>query len=126
MGWLSVDLGLVLGDENSLERAFQALLETSIKFSATAETVLMTSVTAADVTKVIIESRGRKIPSSAISRFFNIFSTGEAIDPGGDLGLGPPVAQRILSSIGASVIVSNLDHPSGIRLTVTLRNDGST
>jgi two-component system sensor histidine kinase/response regulator len=126
VSWLTVDLGLVLGDENLVQRAFQALLETSIKFSAEAETVRLTSPIADGMTQLIIESHGRAIPSSAIARFFNIFSIGEAINPGGDdLGLGPSVAQRILWTMGASVSIANLDHPSGIRLTVTFRNDRS-
>jgi C4-dicarboxylate-specific signal transduction histidine kinase len=36
------------------------------------------------------------------------------------LGLGPPVAQRILSLFGASVSVSNQE-PTGIRLAVSLK-----
>lgn len=123
---LPLDLGHVVGNESMLSRAFQALLETAVKFSSENETVRVSSKIADDVTQVIIETHGRSIPSSAIARFFDIFSIGEAINPGGDLGLGPPVAQRILSSIGASVIVTNVDNPSGIRLTVTLRNDQPT
>jgi hypothetical protein len=56
-----------------------------------------------------------------MAKFFDIFSIGEAITPGGDLGLGPPVAYRILSLFGASVGVANLDHLRGIRLTVSLK-----
>jgi C4-dicarboxylate-specific signal transduction histidine kinase len=50
-----------------------------------------------------------------------VFSIGEAITPGGDLGLGPPVSQRILSLFGGSITVENLE-PSGIQLTVILKN----
>jgi DNA-binding response OmpR family regulator len=117
------DMGLVVGDAALLERAFQALLETSVKFSEQGETVRLRSEIAADGTRVIIEGRGRTIPPASIARFFQIFSVRETINPGDDLGLGPPVAQRILASHGASVRVANLKDPSGIRLTVTLRND---
>ncbi len=68
--------------------------------------------------QVLIRSCGR-IPESAIANFFQVFSIGDAITPGGDLGLGPPVAQRILSLFGGSITVENLE-PSGIQLTVML------
>jgi hypothetical protein len=56
-----------------------------------------------------------------LPKFFNLFSIAEAIVPGGDLGLGPPMAQRILSVFGASCTVMNLD-PPGIRLAILLKN----
>jgi K+-sensing histidine kinase KdpD len=68
-----------------------------------------------------IETSGRKIPSQAIPRFFDVLAIGEAIAPGGDLGLGPPVAERIISLFGGSVAVENLD-PPGIRLEISLKN----
>jgi two-component system sensor histidine kinase/response regulator len=115
------DLGLVLGDEDMLVRAFHALLETAVKFSEEGETVRTECEVVADSRRVIIEGHGRQIPSPAMANFFDIFSIGEAITPGGDLGLGPPVAYRILSLFGASVGVANLDHLPGIRLTVSLK-----
>jgi len=115
------DLGLVLGDENMLVRAFHALFETAVKFSEAGETVRTKCEVVADSRRVIIEGHGRQIPSPAMAKFFDIFSIGEAVTPGGDLGLGPPVAYRILSLFGASVGVANLDHLPGIRLTVSLK-----
>ena len=115
------DLGLVLGDEDMLVRAFHALFETAVKFSEEGETVRTECEVVADSRRVIIEGHGRQIPSPAMAKFFDIFSIGEAITPGGDLGLGPPVAYRILSLFGASVGVANLDHLPGIRLTVSLK-----
>jgi len=121
---LPADLGLVLGDEDLLVRAFHALLETAVKFSEEGETVRLECEVVADSRRVIIESHGRPIPSPAMAKFFDIFSIGEAITPGGDLGLGPPLAYRILSLFGASVSVANLD-PSGIRLTVSFKGSSA-
>jgi DNA-binding response OmpR family regulator len=115
------DLGLVLGDEDMLVRAFHALFATAVKFSEEGETVRTKCEVVADSRRVIIEGHGRPIPSPAMAKFFDIFSIGEAVTPGGDLGLGPPVAYRILSLFGASVGVANLDHLPGIRLTVSLK-----
>jgi two-component system sensor histidine kinase/response regulator len=111
---------LVPGDENLLVRAFQALLETAVKFSEKGDTVGLSSDDFPDSRRVIIESHGGTIPAPLLAKFFDIFSIVETITPGGDLGLGPPMAHRILSLFGGSVSVANRD-PSGIRLTVSLK-----
>jgi DNA-binding response OmpR family regulator len=112
---------LVLGDEALLERALHALLDTAVKFSNKGGTVRVRSETAPDSQKVVIESDGRTIPVPALPIFFDLFSIGKCVTPGGDLGLGPPMANRILSLFNASVKVQNLDS-SGIRLTVMLKD----
>jgi len=112
------DLGVVSGTKELLVRTFRTLLETAIKFSVEGETVKLEYEVSDDSKKIIIAARGRRIPNAAIPRFFQIFSIGEAITPGGDLGLGPPVAARVLSLFGGSVSVDNVDQPSGIRLTI--------
>jgi DNA-binding response OmpR family regulator len=113
-------LDLVLADEDLLVRALHALLETAVKFSEEGETIRLTREMVPDSLRVIIESHGKTIRSPAMAKFFDLFSMGDASTPGGDLGLGPPVAYRILSLFSASVSVANLD-PSGIRLTISLK-----
>ena len=117
----SRNMGLVVGDEDLLARALRSLLETAVKFSAKGKTVGLALELVADTTRVIIQSRGLAISSTAMPKFFDIFSIGEALTAGGDLGLGPAVAYRILSLFGASVSVANLE-PAGIRLTVSLKS----
>jgi len=58
------------------------------------------------------------VPLVSISR--HNMAVGEESTAGGDLGLGPAVAYRILSLFGAAVSVANRE-PSGIQLTVSLR-----
>jgi DNA-binding response OmpR family regulator len=111
----------VLGHESLLGRALHALIETAVKFSAAGGQVRLTSSRERGLPLVFIESSGRAIPEQARSRFFELLSIGDTITPGGDLGLAPFMAFRILSLFGASVEVENLD-PPGIRLTVVLRN----
>jgi two-component system sensor histidine kinase/response regulator len=114
-------LGAVLGNEDLLVKALQALLETAVKFTEDGGTVRVSSDAAAISPALIVESEGRTIPDSSLPKFFNLFSIGEAIIPGGDLGLGPPMAHRILSLFRASCTVGNLD-PPGIRFTILLKN----
>jgi DNA-binding response OmpR family regulator len=110
----------VVGDEDLLVRALHVLLETAIKFSEDGETVRLTQEVAPDSRKVIIESRGPTIPILAIPKFFDLLAIAGTSTAGGDLGLGPAIAYRILSLFGGSVGVAN-SHPSGIRLTVSLK-----
>lgn len=110
---------VILGDEDLLIRALHALVEAAVKFSELGGTVALSRYTARDSLAVVIESRGRTIPTPALPKFFDLFSIEDAITPGGDLGLGPPVAHRILRLFGASVSVMNLN-PAGVRLTVSL------
>jgi signal transduction histidine kinase len=111
--------GCVVAKRELLQKAIQALLETAVKFSKAGEVVRLTCQSSVDGVKILIRCGGR-IPESAIAKFFQVFSIGDAITPGGDLGLGPPVSQRILSLFGGSIAVENLE-PSGIQLTVTLQ-----
>jgi len=118
-------LDLVLGDQELLVRALHALLETAVKFSEEGGTVRLYHDQAAVSPGVVIESQGRTIPDTALEKFFDLFSIAKAMTPGGDLGLAPHMAYRVLSLFGASVSVRNLE-PSGIRLTVSLRDAART
>ena len=121
----STDLGLVAGDDRLLARSLQSLLETAVKFSEKGTIVGLARERDADTTRIIIEGHGMTISSTAMPKFFDVFSIGETLTPGGDLGLAPAVAQRILSLFGASVSVANLQ-PPGIRLTVSLKSVAPT
>lgn len=116
----STNSDLVVGDQDLLVRAFHALLQTAVKFSEEGEAVRLAQEVVAGVPTVLIESRGRTIPTAALTKFFEIFSVEETLTPGGDLGLGPPVAYRIFSLFGGSVSVANVNS-SGIRMTISLR-----
>jgi two-component system, sensor histidine kinase and response regulator len=115
---------LVVGDLDLLVRAVQALLEIAVKFSAQGETVQVTRECIANSPALAIESKGRTIPDAVLPRFFDALAIGEAITPGGDLGLGPALACRILSLFGASVTVTNRG-TSGIRLVLSLALPGA-
>jgi two-component system sensor histidine kinase/response regulator len=111
---------LVLGNEDLLVKAFHALLETAVRFSGEGGTVFLTQEVINGSIRVLIKSHGLSVPSAALSKFFDVFSLGEASTPGKDLGLRPAVAYRVLSLFGASVSVENLD-PAGIQLTISLK-----
>jgi DNA-binding response OmpR family regulator len=113
---------LILGHEDLLIRALHDLVEAAVKFSEHGGTVRVAREVIEDSLRIVIEGEGRVLPARAASRFFELFSIGEASTPAGDLGLGPAVACRILSLFGASVSVESRE-PSGIRLIVSFSRD---
>ena len=114
------DEGLVWGAPKYLARALQSLLETAVKFACPGTTVRLTRADETDSIRLAIEAEGHDIPPAVLPQFFDLLSIAEPITPGGDLGFGPPVAERIVSLYGGKVLVENLQ-PPGIRLTVHLK-----
>jgi K+-sensing histidine kinase KdpD len=112
--------GVIMGERDLLVRAIHALLETAVKFSAERTSVRISCEADLEALRLTLDSHGRSIPESALERFFDVFSIGDALTPGGDLGLGPPLACRILSLFGASVTVVNRE-PSAVRLAISFR-----
>ena len=113
-------LGKVRGFADHLQRALQSLLETAVKFASPHTTVRLSKIPGAGEIGLTIEANGLEIPPKVLPRFFNLMAITEPITPGGDLGLAPPLAERILSLYGGSVSVENLN-PEGVRFTVCLR-----
>jgi two-component system sensor histidine kinase/response regulator len=118
---LSCGEGIVVGEEELLVKALHALLETAVKFSGNGQSLRIACRADSDPIVVTIDSYGKAIPTHQVSKFFDLFSISEASTPAGDLGLGPPVAYRILALFDGAVTVANRD-PSGIRLTVSLKS----
>jgi signal transduction histidine kinase len=113
-------LGLIQGAPEHFVRALQSLLETAIKFARADTLVRLTGATAAGEISLFIEAYGRGIPPEALPRFFNLLAIAEPITPGGDLGLAPAVAERIVTLYGGTVSVENME-PPGVRLTVRMK-----
>jgi two-component system sensor histidine kinase/response regulator len=113
------ELALVLGDPDLTVKALRALLETAVKFSRAGEAIAPVCEVTPDSARLIIDSHGATLPAPLVERFFDLLSIGESDTAGGDVGLGPAVASRILSLFGGSIGVENLER--GIRLTVCFK-----
>jgi len=118
---LACEDGIVVGEEKLFVKAFHALLETAVKFSEPGQTVRIACTSDSDPIVVTIDGYGKTIPMPQLSKFFDLFSISETSTAGGDLGMRPSVAHRILELFDGAVSVTNLD-PSGIRLTVALKS----
>ena len=115
------DLGWVRGKAGHLLRALQALLETAAKFAAAGTTVALTrGPESPGEIEMRMTAEGRGIPEGAVARFFELLAIEEPLILGDDLGLAPPLAQRIVALYGGSVAVSNRV-PPGLCLTVRLQ-----
>lgn len=88
-------------------KAFATLIKTAIKFSDPGNPVQLTCEADDIDISIDIEAVGKTIPEKDIPKFFEIFSIVDPITPGGDLGLGPPVAERIIKLFGGSLTVQN-------------------
>lgn len=123
----NVDIGafpilseLVIGEIELLTKALEALFETAVHFSAPGNVITLSISNSDKEVLLRIETKGRRIPEKYLSQFFDVLAIAEAVVPGGDLGLRPAVAERIISLFDGSVTVENLD-PAGIQLNVRLK-----
>ncbi len=112
-----------LCDEELLMRAFRALIRTAVKFSSSGGMVSFTSDSTENEISISINVLGRTIPGEEMGKFFEVFSIAEPITPGGDLGLEPPVAERIIKLFQGSVTVEN-DGNSGVCFLIKLKPVG--
>ncbi|MCY2988269.1 MAG: hybrid sensor histidine kinase/response regulator [Planctomycetota bacterium] len=111
---------MVSGNQQLLTKAFTALLQTAARFAAVAAPVRLSVTRTPALVQVRVSATGRTIPPDFMPCFFDVFAVTRSIVPRGDLGLGPPVAQRIIALSGGSVTVQN-EEPAGISFTVQLR-----
>jgi DNA-binding response OmpR family regulator len=120
MEWALPEAAFIAGDNELLVTALGELLETSVKFSKPGGVVRLNGSSGPGVIQITMKSFGFTVPIPAISKFFDLFAIDEAATAVGHLGLGPPVAQRILNLFGGGVTVENLD-PPGIQIAVSLQ-----
>jgi two-component system, sensor histidine kinase and response regulator len=109
----------VRGRTHLMIRALRSLLETAVKFSAEGQPVQCSLEQKANAVQITIAAIGRTIPSKSLPAFFDVLAIGESITPGGDLGLAPAVAERLVTAIGGRLQVENLE-PPGIRFDLQL------
>lgn len=110
----------VAGEADLLAKALEALLETGVRFSKPGGAVGISASRSGSGVSLALEANGVAIPEDLLPKFFDVLAIAEAIFPGGDLGLRPAVAERIITLFGGSVTVENIE-PPGIRLHVLLK-----
>lgn len=109
----------IRGRPDLMVRALRSLLETAVKFSDSDQPVQCNVVAQEHTVELTIAATGRRIPPESLPKFFDVLAISESITPGGDLGLAPAVAERLVTAIGGKLLVENLD-PAGIRFDLQL------
>ncbi len=109
----------VRGRPHLMVRALRSLLETAVKFCAQGGTLQCHVSQAEASVHVTIEATGWSIPPEKLPGFFEVLAISDSITPGGELGLAPAVAERLVRTFGGSLRVENTT-PPGIRLCLEL------
>jgi two-component system sensor histidine kinase/response regulator len=118
------DLGTVQGKANFLVRAIESLLVTAAKFAQPGTAVRLAGSLEGNAARLVIEADGQNVPAALVPHFFDLLAISQPIAAGGDLGLGPALAERIVSLYGGTVSLENTS-PAGIRLVVHLKAEPS-
>lgn len=106
---IAPNLPRVSGDEKSLERVFDILLENAIKFSPDGGTISISAMQENDMIWVSVLDHGVGIPPEAMSRIFRRFFRLDEV--GGYLfsgaGLGLSIAQQVVDQHGGEIEVNS-------------------
>lgn len=113
-------LPTVSGEERLFQKAMRSLLEAAIKFCDDGQPLGLECTVEGGEVVVRLSTSGATIPDDVLPNFFQVLAVGQAIIPGGELGLSLPLAQRIVCLFGGAVAVENL-HPPGIKLTARFK-----
>ena len=95
--------GGVLCDEQLLFDALVALLECAIKLGHPPGPIGLAGAWSGGQWELRVAVPCKPVPPELAARFFDVLSLVEPLSPGGDLGLGPPVAAEILRLLGGGV-----------------------
>lgn len=111
------DMPMVSGDAKLFQRAMQAMLETAIKLADPGQTVTLDWAETEGMVWLYVTTPGQNVPASLIPKFFDVLASSQAVMPGGELGLGLPMAKRIFSLFSGCLAVENLT-PPGLKFTM--------
>ena len=103
----------VLADRDLLMKALSAILKTAVKLCPPGKSINLGCIQDGDDAVFNIEILGQQIPEDALANFFEVFSVCKTITHNCDLGLAPPLAERIVSMLGGSLTVTNKT-PDGV------------
>ncbi|MDX2471712.1 MAG: response regulator [SAR324 cluster bacterium] len=97
----------VVGSPDLFLRAITALVDTASKFSDDKKPVEIWAGFEGEQKVIHITSWGYPIPDDLLPNLFKIYSFANPITPKGDLGLKPPIADKIIRLFGGSITVEN-------------------
>ena len=110
----------VTGTPELYLKAFSALVETALKFSDDVRPVEIWVGLQAEQKTIRITSWGYLVPEDLLPNLFKIYSFASPLTPKGDLGLKPPIADKIIRLFGGRIEARN-HAENGTEFTVLLK-----
>ncbi len=113
-------LGLVCGESLSLQKALRCLWETCLKCYTEEEdgVVAVSALPRLEDVVLTFTTRKHRLAEPDLVHLFEVLAVSKPF-PGGDLGLGPALAMRIITLLGGRVETKNRE-PAGLEITVWL------
>lgn len=111
---------VVRGDAGLLAKGFAALIETVAKFSRDGAPVTVAWDVDHSFRRIVFQTKGLVLDPPHLEKLFDPFSISEPIIPGGDLGLAPTLAKRLLQLFQGRVRAFNRSDGLGMSIRVLL------
>lgn len=111
---------LVLNEEELFTSALSTLIKMAVKFSQAGNRIDFLCETTENEVILTIVATGWVVPQEYLPQFFEVFSIGESITPGGDIGLAPPLVKQIFTLFKGKISVANQE-PPGVKFTLQLK-----
>jgi signal transduction histidine kinase len=107
---IAPNLPLVIGSQESLERAFSALIENAIKFSPDGGDVVITVESGEEGITAKIQDQGVGIPEDALPRIFDRYYRMETVQGHlfGGAGLGLSIAHQVIEQHNGHITVESV------------------
>ena len=117
---LAPDPAWVLGDPVRLAQVFNNLLDNAIKYTPTGGNVRVTAVQEDDKLLVQVRDSGVGIDPSFLPHVFDVFAQSDHGSSRGGLGLGLPIARKMVELHGGTINVSSEGRGAGTLVELAL------
>ncbi|HOF89596.1 MAG TPA: HAMP domain-containing sensor histidine kinase [Armatimonadota bacterium] len=118
---LPAALGVVIGDRQRLERAFEHLLDNAVKFSAPGQSVRLSVARRGAAVRVTVRDQGIGMSAEVMRGAFIPFAQGDTglTRQYAGLGIGLPLVEKLITLHGGRLSIRSA-HDRGTAVTVTL------
>ena len=109
----------ICGNEDLLVKAFRLLLKSAVNLCLDNKKIYINQQQIVDGIEIKILIENQTLSEHTISIFFEALCMKNVFTPGGDMGLDPVIANRLILLCGGTVDIKNL--PRGVCMTIVLK-----